>query len=182
MAARDSHIFPSEGALTPERKHQLQSRGNRKWRWQSSFVVSSFTKKVCNACCYSNETVARQLRSHRNCYLPVSWRASFSSLAFWMHCVVQIWWNSCLLQCWLHKAQPTTHPQTLTNQLEPVSTSCCVSDHGRGVWKWWQPLSSSSAGGERKHLHPTLIANCSNCTTEVFQKSIFSRHEPAQYD
>ena len=56
------------------------------------------------ASCTHTETVTRRYREGR-----VSARLCFG----WgcVHCVVQIWWNSCLLQCWLHKAQPTTHPK-----------------------------------------------------------------------
>ena len=179
MEARDSHIFPSKGALTQERKHQLQSRGNRKWRWHSSFVVFQpyiESLQLVNACHYSKETVARQLHSQKKKPLSAGIpKASFSSSVFWTRVCVLCCTNLmeqlpvAMLVAWSGANYPP--PNTHRSAWTCLYPTLCFWQ-GRRVWGWWQPFPSSSAGGERKYTHPTLVTNCSNCTTEVFWKSI----------
>lgn len=180
MAARDSHIFPSKGALTQERKHQLQSRGNRKWRWHSSFVVFQpyiESLQLVNACHYSKETVSRQLHSQKEkniiCRYP---KGEFQLVSVLNEgvCVALYKFDGTAACCNVGSMKCS---QLSTPKHSPISLNLslphvvfltmeeeCEDDDN--------PFPSSSAGGERKYPHPTLVTNCSNCTTEVFWKSI----------
>ena len=84
-------FFPLRGALTRERKHQQRKQEVEVTVFICGFQLYKESLHLVNAYCYSNETVARQLHSHRNCYPPVLRRASFSSFAFWM--------RVCALRC-----------------------------------------------------------------------------------
>ena len=173
-------FFPLRGALTRERKHQLQSRGNRKWRWHSSFVVFQpyiESLQLVNACHYSKETVSRQLHSQKEkniiCRYP---KGEFQLVSVLNEgvCVALYKFDGTAACCNVGSMKCS---QLSTPKHSPISLNLslphvvfltmeeeCEDDDN--------PFPSSSAGGERKYPHPTLVTNCSNCTTEVFWKSI----------
>lgn len=175
MEARDSHIFPSKGSSNSRKKTPASKQ--RKQEVEVTLFICGFPAihrkfALVNACHYSKETVARQLHSQKEkniiCRYP---KGEFQLVSVLNEgvCVALYKFDGTAACCNVGSmkcSQLSTPKHSLISlnlslpHVVFLTMEECEDDDN--------PFPSSSAGGERKYPHPTLVTNCSNCTTELF--------------